>query len=61
MKLLSRLGWVFIAIGAVLFLSTITPLGLILILLGAPAVFFGATGSTLRARRQSANDRGGDA
>jgi hypothetical protein len=53
LKLLTRLGWVLIAVGAVLFLSTILPAGFFLILLGAPLAFIGHTAAALRAQRSA--------
>ncbi len=60
MKLLTRFGWALIAIGAVLFLSTILPVGFFLILLGAPIVFIGHTAAALRAQRSSSGNSRAD-
>ncbi|MGQ0801668.1 MAG: hypothetical protein ACT4NL_16340 [Pseudomarimonas sp.] len=60
MKLLSRIGWVLIVTGAILFLSTIAPAGFVLILLGAPAVFVGHTSSALRVQQNAMSEHGAD-
>ena len=51
MNTFTRLGVALIAVGAFLMLSTISPLGLVLIMLGAPLVFYRATAQALRERR----------
>lgn len=48
LKLLTRTGWILIAVGAFLMLSTISPLGLLLMLAGSPLVFIGVTVKTLK-------------
>ena len=52
MRLLIRIGWVLIAVGAFLMISTISPLGLLLMLLGVPLVFVGSTVRAVRAHTQ---------
>jgi len=53
MKLITRIGWILIAVGAFLVISTISPLGLLLMLLGTPMVFVGATVRAMRARTRA--------
>ena len=60
MKLITRIGWILIAVGAFLVISTISPLGLLLMMLGTPMVFVGATVRAVRAHTQ-AGDAADDA
>lgn len=51
MRLLTKVGWALILVGAVLFLTKLLPAAGVLILLGAPMVFAGSTAEALRRAR----------
>ncbi len=56
MKLLTRIGWGLIAVGAFLMIAMMTPLGLPLMVIGVPMVFVGSTVRAVRAHAEVQDD-----